>query len=349
MIEQVKFGTTKEGAEASIYILENSNGMHVQVSDFGALILTIMIPDKNGNIKDVTLGFDDLDDYYNTDTGFGAYVGRNANRIKNACVTIEGKEYRLDKNDGENNLHSGFVRSHCMMYDTVFGKNQEGNYVEFSRLSPQFEQGFPGDLEQKIRYTLTEKNELIIDYRMVSNETTVVNPTNHTYFNLNGQNNGDILQHQLEICSDSFLEIDEEFIPTGRVLSVENTPMDFRTMKIIGKQIDYSDIQISRARGYDHNYVFENNGKLKKMAKMYSEESGITMTVYSDLCGMQLYSGNFLDGVIGKDGTKYEEKAGICFETQYYPNACNEKQFPSSILKAGQQYKSRTVYEFAIH
>lgn len=184
---------------------------------------------------------------------------------------------------------------------------------------------------------------------MVSNETTVVNPTNHTYFNLNGQNNGDILQHQLEICSDSFLEIDEEFIPTGRVLSVENTPMDFRTMKIIGKQIDYSDIQISRARGYDHNYVFENNGKLKKMAKMYSEESGITMTVYSDLCGMQLYSGNFLDGVIGKDGTKYEEKAGICFETQYYPNACNEKQFPSSILKAGQQYKSRTVYEFAIH
>ena len=347
MIERVKFGTTKEGTEASIYILENGNGMHVQVSDFGALILTVMISDKNGYIKDITLGFDELEDYYNTDTGFGAYIGRNANRIKNACVVIGGKKYRLDKNDGENNLHSGFTRSHCKMYDARCGKSKEGNYVEFSRISPQYEQGFPGDLEQQIRYTLTENNELIIDYKMIGNETTVVNPTNHTYFNLNGQDSGNILQHQLEIYSDSFLEIDEEFIPTGEILNVENTPMDFRTKKIIGKQIDYSDIQISRAKGYDHNYVFANDGKLKKMAKLYSEDSGITMTVYSDLCGMQLYTGNFLDGVVGKGGTRYEEKAGICFETQYYPNACNVDRFPSSILKAGKTYKSRTIYQFA--
>lgn len=275
-MERLRFGTTNEGKEASIYILENDNGMHVQVSDFGALILTIMFPDKNGQIKDITLGFDELKDYYNTDTCFGAYVGRNANRIKNACVMLDGKEYRLDKNDGENNLHSGFVRSHCKIYDVRCGKTKEGNYVEFSRISPKFEQGFPGDLEQRIRYTLTGNNELIIDNKMTSNETT---------------------------------------------------PMDFLTKKTIGEQINYSDTQISRAKGYDHNYVFANDGKLKKMAKLYCAESGISMTVYSDLCGMQLYTGNFLDGVVGKGCTRYEEKAGICFETQYYLNACNEEDF----------------------
>lgn len=270
MIERLKFGLTKEGKEASIYILENNNGMHVQVSDFGALILTIMFPDKNGQIKDITLGFDELEDYYNTDT----------------C----------------------FVRSHCKMYDAKCGKSREGKYVELRRLSPKYEQGFPGDLEQRIRYTLTDNNELIIDYKMTTNETTVVNPTNHTYFNLNGQDEGDILQHRLEIYANSFPEIDEDFIPTGNILNVENTPMDFRTKKIIGKQIDYSDIQISRAKGYDQNYVFTNDGKLKKMAKLYCDESGITMIVYSDLCGMQLYTGNFLDGVVGKGGIRYEEK-----------------------------------------
>lgn len=346
MIECIKFGTTKEGAEASIYILENSNGMHVQLSDFGALILTIMLPDKNGCIKDITLGFDELENYYNTDTGFGAYIGRNANRIKNASVVIDGKEYRLDKNDGENNLHSGFHRSHCQMYAADYGKSKEGSYVEFSRISPHLEQGFPGDLEQKIRYTLTENNELVIDYKMISNETTVANPTNHTYFNLNGQDSGDILQHELEIYSDSFLEIDEEFIPTGKILSVENTPMDFRKRHKIGEQIDFRDVQIIRAKGYDHNYVFANDGKLKRMARLFSKDSGIAMTVYSDMCGMQLYSGNFLDGVVGKNGTRYKNRAGICFETQYYPNACNEEQFPSSMLRAEKIYKSRTIYEF---
>lgn len=347
-MERLRFGTTNEGKEASIYILENGSGMHVQVSDFGALILTIMFPDRNGELKDVTLGFDELQEYYCTETCFGAYVGRNANRIKNACVVLDGKEYRLDNNDGKNNLHSGFVRSHCKMYDARCGKTKEGSYVELSRISPKFEQGFPGDLEQRIRYTLTDNNELIIDYRMITNETTVVNPTNHTYFNLNGQDSGNILNHQLEIYTNSFLEIDEELLPTGRILDVNNTPMDFCSQKVIGEQIDYSNIQISLANGYDHNYVFINDGKLKKMAKLYSEESGINMTVYSDLCGMQLYTGNFLEGVVGKGGITYEEKAGVCFETQYYPNACNEEHFPSSVLKAGQVYKSRTIYEFTI-
>lgn len=346
MIERIRFGTTKEGAEASIYIIENSNGMHVQLSDFGALVLTIMLPDKNGYIKDITLGFDEMEDYYNTDTGFGAYVGRNANRIKNASVTIEGIEYCLDKNNGKNNLHSGFNRSHCKMYDAIYGKSNEGDYVEFSRTSPHLEQGFPGNLKQKIRYTLTEQNELIIDYKMVGDKTTVVNPTNHTYFNLNGQGSGNVLQHELEVYSDAFLEIDEEFIPTGKILEVENTPMDFRKKQIIGSQIDSNYVQVTRAKGYDHNYVFPNDRKLKKMAMLHSEESGITMSVYSDLCGLQVYSGNFLDGVIGKNGIKQEPRSGICFETQYYPNACNEEQFPSSILKAGETYKSRTIYQF---
>ncbi len=347
-MKKTSFGMTKNGESASIYILENGNGMEVDVSDFGALVLAIRIPNKCGETKDVVLGFSTLEEYYDTSTGFGAYIGRNGNRIEGACVVIESVEYKLDANDNGNNLHSGNDRSHTKLYQTVICENEEGNFVEFVRISPHMEQGFPGNLEQKIRYTLTEKNELVVDYNMISDKTTVVNPTNHSYFNLDGHSSGTILNHEMEIYSDAFLTTDEKLIPIGVITDVSGTPMDFRQKKKVGKDInvDYEPLKI--AGGYDHNYVFANDGKMKKVARLYSSESGIGMEVYSDLCGLQVYTGNFLKGEIGKDGAIYQKHAGVCFETQFYPNACKERRFPSSILEAGKVFCSRTIYKFIV-
>lgn len=345
-MDKVLFGVTKDGEIASRYILKNALGMELEVSDFGALILAIRVPDKNDKKRDVVLGFENLDDYYDISTGIGAFVGRNANRIQGAKVTIEGNEYLLDKNDNENNLHSGYDRSHCKFYETFVGENPDGEYVEFYRVSPHMEQGFPGNLKQKIRYTLTEKNEVLIDYEMVSDKTTVINPTNHSYFNLNGHDSGSILQHELEIYSNSFLTTDEKLIPTGDIVSVESSPMDFRKKKCVGKDINADYRPLKLAGGYDHNYIFEDDGQLKLMAKLTGEESRITMLVLSDLCGMQFYSGNFLKGETGKGGAKYVRNSGMCFETQFYPNACNEKKFKSSIVPAGKVFCSRTIYKF---
>ena len=347
-MKKINFGITKDGELASGYILENSTGMEVEVSDFGALVLAIRILDKHGVVKDVVLGFETLEEYYNTATGFGAYIGRNGNRIEGACVTIEGVEYKLDANNNGNNLHSGNDRSHTKFYQTITGENEEGSFIEFFRTSPHMEQGFPGNLEQKIRYTLTDKNEFVIDYEMVSDKTTVVNPTNHSYFNLSGHNSGTILNHEMEIDSDGFLLTDENLIPTGEIAAVTGTPMDFRQKKTVGKDIPADYLPLKIAGGYDHNYVLPNDGVLKKVAKLYSPESGISMEVYTDLCGLQVYSGNFLKGETGKAGASYQKNSGICFETQFYPNACKEPSFPSSILPAGKVYKSRTIYKFVV-
>jgi len=343
-MKQFVFGVTNDGYRASKFVLENKNGMNIEVSDFGALVLGISLLDKKGERRDVVLGFDKIEDYYNTETGFGAYVGRNANRIQGARVEIEGVEYLLDINDNGNNLHSGYDRSHCKVYKwNVVGKEES---IEFSRISPHMEQGFPGNLKQKIRYSLTEENEFVIDYEMESDRTTVVNPTNHTYFNLDGHDSGTVLQQELEIFSDEFLNTDSELIPTGEIVNVTDTPMDFRNRKKIGAEIDSGYQPLWLAKGYDHNYIFPNDRCLRKMARMYGTESGIVMTVYSDLCGLQVYSGNFLNGQCGKAGAVYERRSGICFETQFYPNSCKEHRFPSCILEAGKVFRSRTIYHF---
>ena len=348
MIERKFFEKNKDGDVASKFVLKNKKGMQIEVSDFGALVLSISIKDKQGVVRDVALGFEHLEDYYDTETGMGAYVGRNANRIKGACVSIDGVEYKLDANNGKNNLHSGYDRSHCHMYCSEKGVGQSGEYVEFYRVSPHLEQGFPGNLKQTIRYTLTEDNKLVIDYVMSSDKTTVVNPTNHTYFNLDGHNSGSVLEHELEVYSDAFLSIDKEMIPTGDIVDVSNTPMDFRIKKKIGLDIDSKYLPMKYAGGYDHNYIFKNDRVLKKVAKLYSSSSGINMTVLSDLCGLQIYTGNFLSGQAGKTGSKYNKHSGICLETQFYPNSCNDKRFPNPILEAGKEFVSRTVYQFEL-
>jgi len=348
MIEKIFFGKLDTGEIAHRYVLENDKETRIEVTDFGALVLSIIVKDKNGVSRDIVLGFDNLEDYFNIDTGMGAYVGRNANRIKDASLYIEDVKYTLEANDGNNNLHSGFNRSHCKFYNSTIGEDQNGQYVEFYRVSPHLEQGFPGNLEQKIRYTLTNNNEFIIDYDMISDKTTIVNPTNHSYFNLDGHDNGTVLNHELEVYSDAYLETDEELIPTGKIIDVTDTPMDFRRRKEIGKDIECEYLPLKYASGYDHNYVFDNDRVLKKVAKLYAEKSGITMTVLSDLCGLQIYSGNFLNGQIGKNDVVYNKNSGVCLETQFYPNACNEKSFPSSLLKAGDRFVSRTVYQFDV-
>lgn len=347
-IVKKEFGITKTGEKAHRFVMTNDNGTCVEVSDFGALILKILVPDNKGTNKDVVLGFETLDDYYNNAPGFGAYVGRNGNRIKDAEVIIEGKKYQLDKNDNMNNLHSGIKRSYYEFYEAETGENEGGCFVKLKRVSPHLEQGFPGNLEQVITYTLTNDNELMIDYDMISDMTTVVNPTNHSYFNLNGHDSGSILEHIMEIYSDAFLETDEYLIPTGELINVDGTPFDFRVGKRIGKDIDADYEPLNIAGGYDHNFVFANDKVLKKVASIQGNESGIVMGVYTDLCGMQVYTANFLEREIGKDAVVYNRRGGVCFETQFYPNACNEPKFPSSILPANKKFNSRTIYKFGI-
>lgn len=345
-MKKTSFGITKDSEKASKYLLNNVSGMEVELSDFGAQFLAIRVPDRFGVKRDVLLGYDTLEEYYDNSCGFGAYIGRNGNRIADACVTLEGVEYQLEANNHGNNLHSGNDRSHYKFYEAVTGENKEGSYVELQRVSPHLEQGFPGNLNQKIRYTLTDENELILDYEMVSDMTTVVNPTNHSYFNLSGHDSGDVLSHELEVFSDSFLLTDEHLLPTGEIASVENTPMDFRIRKTVGQDIDEKYPPLQLAGGYDHNYNLKNDGKLELAARLYSPESGIYMETYTDLCGMQVYTGNFLNNRPGKAGAVYQRRAGICFETQFYPNSCKEPNFPSCVLKAGEVFRSRTIYRF---
>lgn len=342
----IPWGQTRENQTAHKYRLCNDKGMEVVLSDFGALILSICLP-VNGEKRDVVLGYDTLNEYYSNDAGFGAFVGRNANRIAGAKVTIAGKEYPLEKNDNGNNLHSGANRSYYQFYQAETGMEDTCVWVEFSRVSPHMEQGFPGNLSQKIRYTLTCGNELRIQYHMVSDMDTVINPTNHCYFNLAGQGSGVVTDHTMTVYADSFLPTDDELIPTGKLCQVAGTPFDFRTPKKIGEEIDADYEALTVAGGYDHNFCLNHDGTVKKAAVLESPRGDLTMTTFTDQCGMQVYTGNFLNGCHGKGGAVYGKRSGICFETQFYPNACNEPGFLSSIRPANDPFVSCTVYRFA--
>ncbi len=344
-IKKEFWGMTRQGETASKYILTNSNGMEVELSDFGALILAIRLP-VQGGMRDVCLGFDTLEEYYDNGPGFGAYVGRNGNRIAGAKVTLGGVVYNLEKNDNGNNLHSGSDRSYYKFYQSSVSNKEDGMWVEFSRRSPDLEQSFPGNLDQTIAYTLTENNELAIHYHMVSDRETVINPTNHCYFNLMGHNAGTILDHTLTLTAECFLPTDDELIPTGEERSVAGTPFDFKTPHKVGERIDAPYESIQQGGGYDHNFCYPNDGACKHMGTVESPDGAVAMTIASDLCGLQVYTGNFLAGEQGKGGAVYAFRSGICFETQNYPNACNTHGFPSSIYGANQAFDSKTVYGF---
>lgn len=349
-IKQQSFGKTKDGAKASLYVLTNKNGMKVSVTDYGANIVNIIVPDRYGKFEDVVLGYDTVEGYEGNQGGYGSFIGRHANRIGGASFTIKGKEYTLEKNDNNNNLHGGFIGYNKHIYEVELFEEPESSSIELSRLSPHMEQGFPGNLDISVTYTLTDDNELVIEYLAVSDEDTVVNLTNHSYFNLAGHASGSILEHKVMIDADKFTPTDDNLIPTGEMRDVSGTPMDFRKLKAIGADIDADYEPLKQGGGYDHNYCLNNSSAgVEKAGELVEEVSGRVMEIFTDMPGMQLYTGNFISGTEEcKEGVVYKKRDGVCFETQYYPNACNIPDFPSSILKEGVEYDFVTVYKFGV-
>ena len=348
-ITQKSFGKTSRGEETTLYTLTNGNGMKISLTNYGANIVSIFVPDAKGNAVDVNLGFHNIAGYEENTPGFGSFIGRHANRIGGAKFELNGKIYELEKNDGENNLHGGFTGYNKFIYETEVYEDEEIASIEFSRLSPHMEQGFPGNLDATVTYSLTEANELVIEYLAVSDRDTIVNLTNHAYFNLSGHNSGSVLDHKVWIRANQFTPTTADLIPTGELRDVADTPMDFRTLKRIGQDINADYEPLVSANGYDHNYVLDISGtEVAKVAELIDEKSGRKMEVFTDLPGMQLYSANFLTPVNNsKEGAVYHKRDAVCFETQFFPNACNIKTFPSCILKAGKEFDSVTIYKFS--
>ena len=344
MMTKIRFGHTKSGQDAFLYVFSNKNGMVMAVSDFGATLQSLWVPDKNGDLRDVVLGYDDPASYEgNSLPFFGATIGRNANRIRNGEFILNGKTYKITKNDRDHSLHSGRDFYSFRMWEV---QEETEHSITFSLYSPDGDQGFPGAVDIRVRYTLTEENEVKIEYRALPLADTVLNLTNHSYFNLNGHQSGNILDHSVWIDADTYLITNAEAIPTGEIVSVAHTPMDFRVKKQIGRDIGQGYEALLFGNGYDHNWCLNNKGAFAKVAELSSAKSGITMEVFTDLPGMQMYTGNFITKENGKANAVYEKRQGICFETQYYPDAVNHPHFPSPVFRKGEVYHTVTVYKF---
>ncbi len=344
-MQTVAFGRNQKGEETSLYIFENANHGVMKVSDHGATLVSLLVPDKEETIRDVVLGYDEASEYEKHTCYFGATVGRNGNRIDNARFVIEGKEYKLTPNESEHNLHSGPNGFERVLWEV---KGHTENSITFYHLSKEEEQGFPGDLEVEVTYTLTEDNAVEISYQGKADKTTVMNFTNHSYFNLGGHDSGTVKKQKLQILADSYNPVkDRKSIPTGEIAPVEGTPMDFRKMKAIGQDIEADFEQLKFTGGYDHNYVLsETSGEMKVMARAFCEETGIAMEASTECCGVQLYVGNFIGDQTGKGGAAYCSRCGFCLESQFYPNAVNQENFPSPVVKAGEIFTTKTVYRF---
>lgn len=334
-----KFGVLPNGETSSLYTIR-SGPMTAVFTDLGATLVKLFVPDREGNLSDVVLGYDHPQQYCESGSFFGAVVGRNANRIAGAAFRLGGKEYRMDKNDGNNNLHSGYNFFKDRIWEVV---EEEENSITFGLESPHGDQGFPGNAQIRVKYTLEQGNTLRIVYTGISDRDTVFNFTNHSYFNLAGHDKPEKAMEQiLTMPARFFTPSDAESIPTGEERSVEGTAMDFRTPKAIGRDIEKKEEPLQLQNGYDHNFeVFAN-----PCAIMTDPESGRTMAVSTDCPGLQLYSGNFLEGEIGKDGVSYGHRSGVCLETQFYPNAVNHPRWPQPITRAGEKYCSETTFVF---
>ena len=348
-IKMSDFGKDLNGNTVRLFTISNSNGIVAKVTNFGAILVSLFVPNKDGKLDDVVLGFDTLEKYfYNDICYFGSTVGRNSNRLKNATFTLNGISYELDKNEREkNNLHSGFKPYNARLWDYCI--NDENNSVSFSLTSPDMDQGFPGKFEVIVTYSLDNDNNLKINYNGKSNKDTIANMTNHSYFNLSGNTSGTAMNQKLYIKADKYVEVDNELIPTGELKDVSNTPMDFRKPTKIGLRIDDSFNQFEYTGGYDHSFVInKDNDGIEKIAVLSDNESGRTMEVYTDSIGLQFYAGNFIENnkILGKENCIYKNRSGICLETGYLPDAINQKNFTSPILKAGDTYNTTTIYKF---
>ena len=348
-VTEKRFGTLSTGEEISIYHIENKNGAYAEVMPFGAILVKLCVPDKNGVLTDVVLGYDKIEQYEENPCFFGSTIGRNGNRIANAAFTIDGKEYHLAVNENTNNLHSGPNGFEKKLWDAAVP--EKGDSVVFSRISPDGENGFPGEFRVSVTYTFTDSNELRIHYAGTSDQDTVANLTNHSYFNLHGEGNGTVLDQVLRINAAHYTPVaDSASIPTGENAPVNGTPMDYTSFKPIGRDIEEEFEQLAFTGGFDHNYVTDGYapGTVRVIAEAYSEESGIGMEVSSDLPGVQFYSGNFIICEKGKNGHEYHKREGFCLETQNEPNAVNQEGFHSPVIKAGEAYETTTVYRFFV-
>jgi aldose 1-epimerase len=339
------FGKTPDGP-VSIYTMTNRSGMEVRIINYGGVVVSIKAADRAGKMADVTLGFDSLEGYLKENPYFGALIGRYGNRIGGAKFTLNGKQYTLAKNNGENSLHGG-----TRGFDKRLWKAKEAgdNALELTYVSKDGEEGYPGTLTATVRYTLTDANELKIDYTATTDKDTVLNLTNHTYFNLAGQGLGDILQHQMMLNASRFTPVDSGLIPTGELKKVDATPFDFRKPTAIGARIGQNDQQLKLGKGYDHNWVLDAAAQgMTKAAEVYEPKSGRVMEVFTKEPGIQFYTGNFLDGTLsGKAGKVYKFRYGFCLETQHFPDSPNKPSFPSTLLRPGQKYQTTTVYKFS--
>ncbi len=347
-VKKSDFGKMPDGQAVDLYTLTNKNGVQVAITNYGGIIVSILAPDRNGKMADVVLGFDNLKGYLGTQPFFGALVGRYANRIAHAKFTLDGHEYKLAQNDGPNTLHGGLKGFDKKVWTARELKGNEPA-IELTYLSKDGEEGYPGNLSVKVVYTLSNDNGVKIDYTATTDKDTVLNLTNHSYFNLAGEGTGDILKQQMMINADKFTPVDATLIPTGELRSVQGTPFDFRKSTAIGARIEDKDEQLKLGHGYDHNFVLNRKGPgLSLAARATDPASGRVLEVLTTQPGVQLYTGNFLDGKIhGKGGKVYGHRAAFCLETQHFPDTPNHPKFPTAELKPGQTYHQVTVFKFS--
>lgn len=349
VLDASQFGGTHDGKEVNLYTISNQNGLEAKLTNYGARVVSLMVPDNNEKLVDVVVGMKSLEDYQeSTEAYYGATIGRYGNRIDNGKFTLNGEEYSVPINDEPHALHGGQKGFQDVVWEVV---SEEPNKIVFTYLSEDMEQGFPGNLDVQVSYSLTQDNELKIEYEATTDATTVVNLTNHAFFNLNGEGSGEILDHSLQIFADRIVPINEGLIPTGELKSVEDTPFDFRQPKEIGRDIEADHNQLSYGRGYDHTFVLsEKQGKgMSHAATAVGNLTGIVLNVYTEEPGMQLYTGNFMEGKNEfKTGAQDDFRTAFCLETQHFPDSPNQPNFPSTVLEPGETYSTTSIYEFGI-
>jgi aldose 1-epimerase len=349
-IERKSWGTTPDGRTVELFTLTREGAPTVAVTSWGAYVVSIAVPDREGAVADVTLGYGSLAGYLEDQSFLGAVVGRYANRIAEGRFSLGGRTYELARNNGPNHLHGGPKGFGRRLWTPRVVAGPEGDALELTYVSADGEEGYPGTLTATVVYSLTAEGGLRLDYSATTDATTIVNLTNHTYFNLAGEGSGDVLGHEMQIESDAFTPVDETLIPTGEIRSVEGTPFDFREPRALGARIDAPDPQLRVGGGYDHNFVLRGTpGELRRVARVHEPESGRVLEVLTTQPGIQLYSGNFLDGtIVGKSGRPYEKRSGFCLETQHYPDSPNQPDFPSVVLEPGERYEETTVFRFGV-
>jgi aldose 1-epimerase len=346
MVKKEIFGT-RNGKEVCLLTLTNKPGNVLRLTNYGAKINWIEVPDKNGKKANVTFGYDTFDETVKGDMSFGSVVGRYANRIAKGKFTLDGAAYNTPVNNGPNTLHGGPAGWHSVVWNTEILKESKFPAVKFTYVSPDMEEGFPGKVNASITYTWTDNNEIVMDYTCTTDKKTIVNVTNHAYFNLHGAGKGDILDHVLTLKATAFTPVDSFMIPTGEMRPVAGTPFDFNTPHAIGERINDKYDQLILGRGYDHNFILDNKEKVN--VTVYEPESGRMLEVITDQPGMQLYTGNFLDGSqIGHGGLPYKFRSGLCLESGHYPDSPNHPEFPSTVLNPGDTFKSTTIYRFSV-